>query len=47
MSPEDIVRDEMDSTFKVLAGVGHVPMIDDSRLVAKTILAVAGAAKGW
>jgi pimeloyl-ACP methyl ester carboxylesterase len=33
------------ATFKVLAGVGHVPMIDDPRLVAKTILAVTGAAK--
>jgi pimeloyl-ACP methyl ester carboxylesterase len=33
------------ATFKVLAGVGHVPMIDDPRLVAQTILAVTGAAK--
>jgi pimeloyl-ACP methyl ester carboxylesterase len=33
------------ATFKVLAGVGHVPMIDDPRLVARTILAVTGAAK--
>jgi pimeloyl-ACP methyl ester carboxylesterase len=33
------------ATFKVLAGVGHVPMIDDPELVARTILAVTGAAK--
>jgi pimeloyl-ACP methyl ester carboxylesterase len=33
------------ATFKVLAGVGHVPMIDDPGLVAKTILAATGAAK--
>ena len=33
------------ATFKVLAGVGHVPMIDDPGLVARTILAVTGAAK--
>ena len=33
------------ATFEVLAGVGHVPMIDDPRLVATTILAVTGAAK--
>jgi pimeloyl-ACP methyl ester carboxylesterase len=33
------------ATLKVLAGVGHVPMIDDPRLVARTILAVTGAAK--
>jgi len=32
------------ATLKVLAGVGHVPMIDDPRLVARTILAVTGAA---
>jgi pimeloyl-ACP methyl ester carboxylesterase len=35
------------ATFKVLAGVGHVPMIDDPRLVARTILAATGAAKDW
>jgi hypothetical protein len=29
----------------VLAGVGHEPMIDDPELVARTILAVTGAAK--
>jgi pimeloyl-ACP methyl ester carboxylesterase len=33
------------ATFEVLAGVGHVPMIDDPGLVARTILAVTGAAK--
>ena len=33
------------ATFKVLAGVGHDPMIDDPRLVARTILAVTVAAK--
>ena len=33
------------ATFKVLGGVGHVPMIDDPGLVAQTILAVTGAAK--
>ncbi|MDT5138988.1 MAG: hypothetical protein QOD58_3250 [Mycobacterium sp.] len=33
------------ATFKVLAGVGHVPMIDDPGLVARTILVVTGAAK--
>ena len=33
------------ATFEVLAGVGHVPMIDDPGLVARTILAVIGAAK--
>jgi hypothetical protein len=29
----------------VLAGVGHEPMIEDPELVARTILAVTGAAK--
>jgi pimeloyl-ACP methyl ester carboxylesterase len=33
------------ATFEVLAGVGHDPMIDDPRLVARTIRAVTGAAK--
>ena len=33
------------ATFKVLAGVGHDPMIDDPRLVSRTILAVTGAGK--
>ena len=33
------------ATFKVLAGVGHVPMIHDPRLVAHTILAATGATK--
>jgi pimeloyl-ACP methyl ester carboxylesterase len=33
------------ATFKVLAGVGHEPMTDDPRLVARIILAVTGAAK--
>ena len=31
------------ATFTVLPGVGHVPMIDDPDLVARTILAVTGA----
>jgi pimeloyl-ACP methyl ester carboxylesterase len=31
--------------FKILPGVGHVPMIDDPDLVARTILAVTSAAK--
>ncbi len=33
------------ATFEVLAGVGHVAMYDDPGLVARTILAVTGAAK--
>ena len=33
------------ATFEVLAGVGPVPMIDDPGVVARTILAVTGAAK--
>jgi pimeloyl-ACP methyl ester carboxylesterase len=33
------------ATFEILPGVGHVPMIDDPELVARTILAVIGAAK--
>jgi pimeloyl-ACP methyl ester carboxylesterase len=33
------------ATFEVLPGVGHVPMIDDPRLIAQTILAVTGGAK--
>ena len=32
-------------TFKILPDVNHVPMIDDPDLVARTILAVTGAAK--
>ena len=31
------------ATFKVLAGVGHVPMIDDPHLVSRTILGATGA----
>ena len=31
------------ATFNILPGVGHVPMIDDPDLVARTILAVTGA----
>ena len=33
-----------EAAFSVLAGVGHEPMIDDPELVARTILAVTGAA---
>ena len=33
------------ATFKILPDVNHVPMIDDPDLVARTILAVTGAAK--
>ncbi|WP_330256313.1 alpha/beta hydrolase [Nocardia sp. NBC_00565] len=32
--------------FEVLPGVGHVPMIDDPKLVARTILATTGALTG-
>jgi pimeloyl-ACP methyl ester carboxylesterase len=32
------------ATFTVLPGVGHAPMVDDPELVARTILAVTGAA---
>lgn len=31
------------ATFEVLPDVGHVPMLDDPELVARTILAVTGA----
>ncbi len=31
--------------FLVLDGVGHAPMLDDSRLVARTILASTAAAR--
>ena len=31
------------ATFEILPDVGHVPMIDDPELVARTILAVTGA----
>ena|SRR6516164_6362709 len=34
------------ATFTVLPDVAHVPMLDDPGLVARTILAVTGAAKG-
>lgn len=34
-----------EAAFIVLAGVGHEPMLDDPELVARTILAVTGAAK--
>jgi pimeloyl-ACP methyl ester carboxylesterase len=34
-----------EAAFSVLAGVGHEPMTDDPELVARTILAVTGAAK--
>ena len=33
------------ATFTVLPDVGHAPMLDDPELVARTILAVTGAAK--
>ncbi|OJZ71310.1 alpha/beta hydrolase [Mycobacterium paraffinicum] len=33
------------AVFSVLPGVGHVPMLDDPELVARTILAVTGAAE--
>jgi pimeloyl-ACP methyl ester carboxylesterase len=33
------------ATFTTLTDVGHVPMLDDPELVARTILAVTGAAK--
>jgi pimeloyl-ACP methyl ester carboxylesterase len=33
------------ASIKTLPGVGHVPMIDDPDLVARTILAATGAAK--
>ena len=33
------------ATFTILPDVGHVPMFDDPKLVARTILAVTGAAK--
>jgi pimeloyl-ACP methyl ester carboxylesterase len=32
------------ATFEILPGVGHLPMIDDPELVARTILTVTGAA---
>ncbi|WP_260860821.1 alpha/beta fold hydrolase [Mycobacterium tilburgii] len=32
------------ATWTVLSGVGHNPMFDDPALVARTILAVTGAA---
>jgi pimeloyl-ACP methyl ester carboxylesterase len=34
------------AVFTILPDVGHVPMLDDRQLVARTILAVTGAAKG-
>jgi pimeloyl-ACP methyl ester carboxylesterase len=33
------------ASIKTLPGVSHVPMIDNPGLVARTILAVTGAAK--
>jgi pimeloyl-ACP methyl ester carboxylesterase len=33
------------ATFTILPDVGHAPMLDDPELVARTILAVTGAAK--
>ena len=35
----------LQATFTVLPGVGHAPMVDNPELVARTILAVTGAAK--
>lgn len=41
---EPLVRQRIPGAeFKVLPGVGHVPMIDDPELVARTILAVTTA----
>ena len=34
-----------EATFEILPDMNHVPMIDDPDLVARTILAVTGAAK--
>ena len=31
------------ATFKILPGLGHVPIIDDPHLVARTILTATGA----
>jgi pimeloyl-ACP methyl ester carboxylesterase len=43
---EATVRDTLPTaTFSVLPGVGHVPMLDDPQLVARTILAAIGTAK--
>lgn len=43
---EAAVRDRLpDAVFTVLPAAAHVPMIDDPGLVARTILAVTGAAK--
>ncbi len=42
----EIARERLpQATFEVLPDVGHVPMFDDPELVARTILAVIGAAK--
>jgi pimeloyl-ACP methyl ester carboxylesterase len=43
---EAAVRERLPrAVFTVLPNVGHVPMLDDPELVARTILAVTGAAK--
>ena len=43
---EAIARDRLPcATFTILPGLPHTPMIDDPELVARTILAVTGAAK--
>jgi pimeloyl-ACP methyl ester carboxylesterase len=31
------------ATFEILPDVGHVPMVDDPKMVARTILASTGA----
>ncbi|OBA81550.1 hypothetical protein A9W99_02760 [Mycobacterium sp. 1164966.3] len=42
---EAIARDRLPrATFTILAGLGHTPTIDDPELVARTMLAVTGAA---
>jgi pimeloyl-ACP methyl ester carboxylesterase len=41
---EETARERLpQATFNILPGVGHVPMIDDPDLVARTILAVIAA----
>ena len=43
---EKAARDRLPgATFTTLPDVGHVPMLEDSELVARTILAVTRAAE--